>query len=114
MASALLAFRKDDDFWKPVAGESGLGPKKLISLRLGVRLLGIQVFARPSTAIPVGPLIPAEATVKGQLPPAGLQVAAPAAPLRASWIIAPLSTAEMNTSLLWSRLIPYELPREAE
>ena len=93
-------------FWKPVEGESGLGPKKLISLMLGLVLLGIQVFARPSTAIPVGPEIPAVAAVKGQLPPAGDQVV----PLRLSWKIALVSTAEAKTSLLWSRVSPYELP----
>src|SRR5258705_374314 len=73
---------------------------------LGLALLAIQVFARPSTAIPVGPEIPAVVAMKGQLPPAGDQ----GVPLRVSWKIALVSIAEAKTSPAASRVSPYELP----
>src|SRR5260370_1225923 len=46
-------------FQQQLPGARELGPKKLISLTLELPKLGIQVFERPSTEIPVGALIPA-------------------------------------------------------
>src|SRR5580698_10159757 len=97
--------KKAASFWYPVVRDSAV-ESTLTELMLPVEVplawLGIQVFWRPSTESCVGLEIPAEAAFKKGQPLGTIQVP----PLKASWLIAPVSEAVVKMLLF----LPMESP----